>query len=405
VLVDWGDGSDVQQIDLAAGVLNFSAAHLYLENSAGPPDGRYQVSVTLMSGDGASTSGATSVQVLDVAPTAGLSGPSLGVPGQPRTFTFFASSPSPSDQAAGFTYVIDWGDGSAVQVVSATPGNGAGFTLEHVYTRLGAFAVGVTVTDADGASSALSTQSITVAAVQLQGGDLVVGATGDETIVLRPANAAGAITVLINGVAQGNFRPTGHILVYGQGSDTIRLQSRQIGGTTYYIDVPAVLYGGDGNNVLDARGSTANNVLIGGGGNDVLYGGHGRDVLIGGGGADRLHAGSGDDILIGGSTAYDPGSPGLTAEEKLAALYAILAEWGRDDADYATRVSHLLGPDAGGSSGGLNGTPFLNPSTVTDDGAGDVLIGSLAALDWFFLSGDGADTVSHLRRGEQVTFV
>jgi hypothetical protein len=29
----------------------------------------------------------------------------------------------------------------------------------------------------------------------------------------------------------------------------------------------------------------------------------------------------------------------------------------------------------------------------------------LAALDWFFLSGDGADTVSHLRRGEQVTFV
>jgi len=43
------------------------------------------------------------------------------------------------------------------------------------------------------------------------------------------------------------------------------------------LAVPAFLFGGDGNDTLDAGGGTANNVLVGGAGADVLTGGSGSD--------------------------------------------------------------------------------------------------------------------------------
>src|SRR5262249_11928758 len=49
----------------------------------------------------------------NVAPTAGISGPTDGVRGQARNFTLTATDPSAADQAAGFTFAINWGDGSA----------------------------------------------------------------------------------------------------------------------------------------------------------------------------------------------------------------------------------------------------------------------------------------------------
>jgi Ca2+-binding RTX toxin-like protein len=102
--------------------------------------------------------------------------------------------------------------------------------------------------------------------------------------------------------------------------------------------------------------------------------------LIGGLGADILHGGGGDDILIGGTTSYANGSLNL------AALSAIMQEWTRTDADYATRVSHLL------SGGGLNDPYLLNASTVSDDaGAIDQLFGE-GDTDWFLVSlGDAND--------------
>src|SRR5262249_54812383 len=132
--------------------------------------------------------------------------------------------------------------------------------------------------------------------------------------------------------------PFAHVIVHGNGgSDGIRL----VGG----LAVPAVLFGGDANDTLNAQGSTAANVLVGGGGNDTLLGGSGNDILIGGLGSDTLNGNGGDDILIGGTTSYDANP---------AALCALLAEWGRTDASYSTRVNHLK--NGGGlNGGGLNG--------------------------------------------------
>jgi Ca2+-binding RTX toxin-like protein len=116
-------------------------------------------------------------------------------------------------------------------------------------------------------------------------------------------------------------------------------------------------------------------------------------LLIGGSGADILRGGNGDDILVGGLTTYfDEGTRVLNR----LALEAIMAEWGRSDADYATRVSHLL------SGGGLNDPYQLNAGTVSNDaGAIDQLLGQ-GDTDWFLVStGDTNDA----EVGEIVTVI
>jgi Ca2+-binding RTX toxin-like protein len=239
--------------------------------------------------------------------------------------------------------------------------------------------------------------------VQMEGNTLAVGGTlGNDTIILSPADTTGHINVNLNGVSQGSFLPTDHILVYGQsGNDTIQLATRTFGTTVYYITVPAFLYGGGtGHDVLDASGSSANNVLVGGAGRNDLFGGLGRDLLIAGLGASKLHAGSADDILIGGWTNYDLTSTAMTYDRKLTGLEAIMAEWGRTDADYLTRVHHL----DGSVSGGLNGSFFLNTTTVHDNGVVDRLFGAPgSALDWFFAG--ASDKVKHKRNGEILTSI
>ena len=91
-------------------------------------------------------------------------------------------------------------------------------------------------------------------------------------------------------------------------------------------------------------------------------------------GAATLHAGTLDDILIGGSTKYDIGSTGLTYHQKLAALEAIIAEWGSTDS-FVTRLNKLAG--------------YLNTNTVRDNYQNgvaivDTLSGKKNANDWFF---------------------
>src|SRR5262249_1055427 len=48
------------------------------------------------------------ITVRNVAPTASISGATTGLPGQLQSFTLLASDPSSVDQAAGFTFRIDW---------------------------------------------------------------------------------------------------------------------------------------------------------------------------------------------------------------------------------------------------------------------------------------------------------
>jgi len=57
------------------------------------------------------------------------------------------------------------------------------------------------------------------------------------------------------------------------------------------------------------------------------------------------------------------------------ALLALLAEWGRQDVTYQTRVQDLFA----GGSGSRNGSTLLNPSSVLLSGAVDQLFAASAS--------------------------
>ena len=66
-----------------------------------------------------------------------------------HNFIAAATDPSPVDQAAGFAYSINWGDGSPIQLIGATAGNGNGVTLSHVFPAAGTYSVTLLATDKD----------------------------------------------------------------------------------------------------------------------------------------------------------------------------------------------------------------------------------------------------------------
>lgn len=361
----FGDGSGSTEI---------SPTHVYDDNGA------YTVTLTVSDGANSSTSSLT-VTAENVAPTVGVTGDSAGVAGQERSFFFIASDPSAADQDGAFTYEINWGDGSTQTVAGASL-----VTVTHVFTAVGSYTVTANATDKDGGISEDVSRAVFIVAAELQGGDLVVGgSTDDDVITIQQVDENGTLGVVVNGVDQGTFVPSGHVVVFGQaGNDVIQVSSASL---------PVVLLGGDGDDTLDAGTVTGPTVLSGGAGNDILIGGSGRNLLFGGTGADELHGGSDEDLLVGAATSHDTNLP---------ALLSLLAEWARTDTDYETRLGHLDGSLAGG----FNGTLLLNAQAVTDDDASDNLFGH-GGRDWFFAASNGAnaDVLNDWGDGEIVTSI
>jgi Ca2+-binding RTX toxin-like protein len=370
--VDFGDGSGTQAVALNADH-SFQFEHLFADS------GSFNVFVAVTDEAGNVGSSSFVVTVNNVAPEAGVSGPAQGVRGQTLVFQVSASDVSPADQDAGFTYLVDWGDGSAVQRIEPSPGNGAGVGLEHVFTARGHYTVQVTAIDQDGDRST-TTHTVVVKAAALQADPLhpgknmlvVGGTTGRDTIYLLPG-ANNRVKVVVNGVSLGSFRAQTRLVVFAQGGDDYVEVSSSISKSAW-------LFGDDGNDVL--KGGSGRDVLVGGAGQDVLRGGWGRDLLIGGAGGDRLHGDARGDLILAGSVAFEAND---------AALAGVLAEWA-SGRDYQTRVANLRGQ---GSGPRLNGNFFLQVggefATVFDDGVRDCLTGG-CGRDWFF---------AHLGRGVQ----
>src|SRR5262249_9316216 len=128
---------------------------------------------------------------------------------------------------------------------------------------------------------------------------------------------------------------------------------------------------------------------------DNLLGGAGNDILVGGSGADTLDGGTGEDLLVCAGLSFDNEATGAVDPQ---ALDAIFEEWTRTDANYQTRVGHLLGTQ----SGGVNGTTYLDSSVVSDDGVLDTVFGR-AGQDWFVI-GQG-DNVRDRASNETITVV
>jgi Ca2+-binding RTX toxin-like protein len=324
------------------------------------------------------------ISVVAVQPTAGIAGPSTGVPGQPLVYILTASeSGLPADTV--YSYSINWGDGTPVQTLSGPSGT----KVVHAFSTPGTSTISLTATDPNSHASVPATTSITLTTTLMETDPYnanltalyVGGTTGNDTIAITPVIVNGiqvaGVKVGMNFVNYGNFNPSGHVVVFGlAGNDIIKTAAQSANSGLAYVNVPVMFFGGDGNDILNVTGSNVGNVLVGGSGSDRLLGGQGRDILIGGSGPSTLNAGSGGDILIGGTTSFD---------NNAAALAAVLAEWSRTDADYATRVAHLMGTMTGGLNHNSDSTTFyyLNSSTVQNDGMVNNLYGG-AGQDWFF---------------------
>ena len=180
----------------------------------------------------------------------------------------------------------------------------------------------------------------------------------------------------------GTYSLNGHLVVRGlAGNDDIQTDGN--------VAVSAWLYGDAGDDRL--KGGGGNDVLLGGDGDDLLVGGSDRDILIGGRGADRLVGNADDDIIIAGWTTYDTDA---------GALAAILGVWLAPDLSYQERVAAI-----GQTGVGADGAVRLNASTVSDDGAQDVLTGT-SGQDWFLanVSGSGVrDKLTDLSAAEFVS--
>jgi Ca2+-binding RTX toxin-like protein len=359
--ITWSDGN----VETVSGN-PASTTHIYAD---GPND--YTISATATDEDGTFAAGNTvNVHVNNVAPVATVGGAATGVRGRPVSLTLSATDASAADSAAGFSYDIDWDDGSAIQTFTA-----GSTSASHAFVNTGVYRVSVTPRDKDNAAGAPLTRNITISAAELEADPvtpgklalIVGGTTGNDGIVLSPV-AGGKVKVTIGVKTVGTYKPTGRIQVFGgPGNDRITVSS----GISNLTD----LFGEAGNDTL--VGGPGNDILVGGAGNDSLSGNAGRDILIGGLGADTLVGGAGDDILL---------SDCSNCETNFAALAALQREWTRTTATYAQRVAHITG-----SPGGLNGSVFLKAPGIAKDTFADVLIGD-EGDDLFILNTAGAGT-------------
>src|SRR5262249_31918321 len=125
---------------------------------------------------------------------------------------------SATDQASGFTFSINWGDGNTESISGPS-----GTTDGHAYAAPGSYVVSVTATDKDSGVSTAATHTVTVATVELEGGTLAVGGTtGNDTFVLTPITAS-TIKVVLNGTNLGTFSSTSLQLYGDGGTDTVSI--------------------------------------------------------------------------------------------------------------------------------------------------------------------------------------
>ncbi|MDO5735034.1 MAG: Ig-like domain repeat protein [Propionibacteriaceae bacterium] len=115
---------------------------LGIDDGPGTRDVKVQVADGIRTFD----SDSVTLTVTNTAPSAVVASASGASVGAPFTLAVGAKDPSSVDQAAQFTYVIDWGDGSPIQTVTGSSER----SVTHAYASPSLFNALVTATDKDG---------------------------------------------------------------------------------------------------------------------------------------------------------------------------------------------------------------------------------------------------------------
>jgi hypothetical protein len=140
--------------------------------------------------DGLSTIYRTSALINNVAPVATVAAPGSTPLDTDLSFTVGASDAGPDDEAALFTYRVDWGDGTA----PLRQNGHASMIALHRYTTPGTYTVTVTAADKDAAVSAPVTVSVTIPAPPAPAATTTTPDTTTTTTATPPAPVAAAGT-------------------------------------------------------------------------------------------------------------------------------------------------------------------------------------------------------------------
>ena len=167
VVLVWGDGTTNTTLNLAAGVLTYSASHTYLDDSpSGTVSDTYTVSVTVTDDDTGVGSGSVAVVVNNVAPSSVTASASTSTINENGSTTVSGAFADPGTLDI-HTVTINWGDGSPSTVQTLTVGARA-YSASHQYlddnptgTASDNYSIGVTVTD-DDLGQATGSTSVTV---------------------------------------------------------------------------------------------------------------------------------------------------------------------------------------------------------------------------------------------------
>jgi PhoPQ-activated pathogenicity-related protein len=289
------------------------------------------------------------ITVVNAAPTAGIIAQTAAVRGEAIPFTFSATDPSPADQAAGFTYEIDWDNDNIIDVTQA---GGSSINLSRIFSTSGTYAVRARVTDKDAGVSPWS--ELTVAVTENRTApnpnnpslvDLYIGGTDGTDVFaigggrfLNPGASASSLfyynTASPSPTLYNFPEVTGRVIVYLQGADdaVVDLSDGGIGqlalsrwiayggeGDDYFVfnafSASGELYGENGADTFFLSGSSGNHVEGGEGddlivatestGNNYLDGGIGNDAILASEFNDTILGGDGNDLLLGGLTLND----------------------------------------------------------------------------------------------------
>jgi len=268
-------------------------------------------------------------------------------------------------------------------------------------------------------------------------------------LFVQPAYAGGGVTVAIDGtylmitgtdlndavvvspvLGGGSFRVReDRPLTVGAGCAPGATKTEALcaasGVTNLYVDLgpdddaltdstalDTTIFGGDGNDSLNSGGIGGVDLMVGGPGDDRLFGGTGdnwlsggpgNDLIFGGPGADYLSGGDGDDRLIGedhadwysGGNGTDVASYQLSTGNVTASLDGAVGNDG-EPGEHDTIDADVEGIDGGDGDDYLTGNDQRNwlngngGNDVITGGAGGDFIRGGAGGDWLD-GGDGAD--------------
>jgi hypothetical protein len=124
---------------------------------------------------------------------------SNGLPTELLTFTASATDPSTAD-VAGFSYSINWGDGSPNSTSAAAPGNGSGVRFTHPFTTASTYTVALTAIDEDGGATTV-TRTITVLPLTSPNLQTVINQQGSITFRVASNTQASNVVRAVNGLS------------------------------------------------------------------------------------------------------------------------------------------------------------------------------------------------------------